>query len=539
VSVSKWDDQNGTVVVNPKALLHLCLIENGPDHGDIALDFCDQGNPLHYYITRGCRELGTGANLAVIKMLVDAYPTESSALFSFTRKLKLVPIQFLVTNHGIDNHLEIASYLLETEPETIYELDRRGRTLLHRACMNSKVNLPLVQLLYKYNKMPEATRIRDNDRGQRNDWDTGDLAGKVPLHKLCDNNNMDEQTSLEILRFMLSSDPSSPEMRDIEGNLPIHEAARNMPFSFCKELIDAYPESLRVANSEGWLPIHLASDRSTSRYLRREDPIGIIRYMLQLNPDLSKARGRHGWLPIHNAVFGTVSSLQLLIQYDPAGLSELVQDGHPDNQLLPLHLTDNLEMVKELYDAYPAAILVGEINEGKKNTLDFKQKQREYAMKAKDKTAMTTADGDGWLPFHHALKDNAPLGSIKLLLRGNPTALHTTVQKGVHPLHIACEFSSAKVVDFLLGEVQMSNQCDTNVDSPLHYACRSANVDVIKYLIAEQSVPSVSEVNAANKLPVHLLLECENETVDRESPEYIDACWHLFRANPESVQSLA
>ena len=66
-----------------------------------------------------------------------------------------------------------------------------------------------------------------------------------------------------------------------------------------------------------------------------------------------------------------------------------------------------------------------------------------------------------------------------------------------------------------------------------------SQLGVIKYLVAEQSVPSVSEVNAANKLPVHLLLECENETVDRESPEYIDACWHLFRANPESVQSLA
>jgi len=118
--------------------------------------------------------------------------------------------------------------------------------------------------------------------------------------------------------------------------------------------------------------------------------------------------------------------------------------------------------------------------------------------------------------------------------------VHTTVQKGVYPLHIACEFSSAKVVDFLLGEVDgMLNKCDVNGDSPLHYACRSANVDVIKYLVAEQNVPSVSEVNAANKLPLHLFLQCENKAVDRESSEYIDACWHLFVANPESVQSLA
>lgn len=51
-----------------------------------------------------------------------------------------------------------------------------------------------------------------------------------------------------------------------------------------------------------------------------------------------------------------------------------------------------------------------------------------YATKARDLTAMSTADENGWLPLHHALKDKAPLGSIKLLLSGNPAALQVAVE---------------------------------------------------------------------------------------------------------------
>ena len=125
---------------------------------------------------------------------------------------------------------------------------------------------------------------------------------------------------------------------------------------------------------------------------------------------------------------------------------------------------------------------------------------------------MTTVDENGWLPLHQALKDNAPLGSIKLLLKGNPAALQRTDRKGLLPVHIACEFSSAKVVRFLV-EISSGDVLDkrgTNEDTLLHYSCRSANLEVIECLVSERSDPSVSEVNADNKLPVHLLLENEN-----------------------------
>ena len=96
---------------------------------------------------------------------------------------------------------------------------------------------------------------------------------------------------------------------------------------------------------------------------------------------------------------------------------------------------------------------------------------------------MSTIDDDGWLPLHRALKDDAPLGSIKLLVRGNRAAIQVADQNGIHPVHIACKFSSAEVVKYLVELAgDALNNVDANQDSPLHYACRRGNLCVIKYL---------------------------------------------------------
>lgn len=53
--------------------------------------------------------------------------------------------------------------------------------------------------------------------------------------------------------------------------------------------------------------------------------------------------------------------------------------------------------------------------------------------------------------------------------------------------------------------------------------------DCGEYLL-ERHVRSISEGNAANKLPIHLLL-----CVDRESPEYLETIWRLLLAHPETL----
>jgi len=103
------------------------------------------------------------------------------------------------------------------------------------------------------------------------------------------------------------------------------------------------------------------------------------------------------------------------------------------------------------------------------------------------------------------------------------------------PLHIACEFSTSDIVQFLVElDDSFLNACDLNGNFPLHYVCRGGKCDVVKYLL-ERGIPSDSERNGDNKLPIHLLCESGKDKVDRESLEYVETIWCLLLAYPETV----
>jgi hypothetical protein len=67
-----------------------------------------------------------------------------------------------------------------------------------------------------------------------------------------------------------------------------------------------------------------------------------------------------------------------------------------------------------------------------KDLVDFLERQMVYASKALDLIIMNTLDNNGWLPLHQALFDNASLGAIKLLVKGNTTALRV-IDKKIFP----------------------------------------------------------------------------------------------------------
>jgi len=247
-----------------------------------------------------------------------------------------------------------------------------------------------------------------------------------------------------------------------------------------------------------------------------------------------------------------IDKIELLLTHDPDAASKKT-----NNESFPLHLACGsyqgcLEVVKALFDAFPQAINVCD-REGQTpfelasnlKTLDleiinFLEAQLAYAREAKDTTVMTTPDEIGWLPLHHALKDAASLGSIKLFVTGNTAALQVADPKGVYPLHIACEFSSVKIVKYLIGELDgiSMDQLDINKDTPLHYACRGRKLEVVKYLLDEHtSLVSSAGLNEEGKLPIHSLCESGNDNVDSDSTEYIEVIWRMLLANPEVIMS--
>ena len=236
---------------------------------------------------------------------------------------------------------------------------------------------------------------------------------------------------------------------------------------------------------------------------------------------------------------------------------------------MPLHFacdTGKTGAAQVLYDSYPEAILTRNRNGktpidlarewaervGTNTTLvPFLEVQLAYARRAQDitimntpdkhgwlPTIMNTPDKPGWLPLHHALMDNAPLGSIKLLVKGNPSAVQTTDNHMAFPLHLACEFSSVKVVQFLVEKYDSAVDCiDKSKDSILHYACHGGNLGVVKYLLESHAhLVASATVNDKGELPIHLLCDTgKGKEVDNESTAYIEIIWLLLLVDPEVV----
>ena len=489
--------------------------------------------PVHYYLSRN-----NNVGIDVVKMFVNAEEQGPD----------YYPIHSLLYNSNIKKMQDILKYLVNAEPSSLHETNNfYGRKPLNIACENEAVNLSIVELLF--NSIPE---------GNRNLIDGHD---KHPIHSLCANKKLDDNGSLEILRFMLDIDPTLPQVRDTI-KIPIHYAVVGKSTEFCKVLIDSFPESVKVeALFNGLLPLHEAC-----RYGDRVDNVDTIQYLLEIYPESINAPDNEGWTPIHKAAWiGKTKTIELLLKHDPDVASKMTDNENEDEapiEQLPLHIAiravehrnatgdiinfdSKFKSIKVLYDAYPEAINIrdgdGEApldmarEENKEEIVNFLRIQLDYAQQAQDTTAMTTPDEEGYLPIHRALlQGNASLGSIKLLVGGNTAALRVADQKGVLPLHTACRNATANIVKFLVDSYDGLDISNSNQDYPLHYACQVANLDVIKYLMG-RSTSRVSAANNDNKLPFYLLIESDNEQV-RDSLEFTEACFMLLQAHPEAVK---
>ena len=205
------------------------------------------------------------------------------------------PIHALLYNQNANNLQEILTYLIELEPSSVHMLDGNDSTPLHVVCENKNVSLDIVHFIYY--KWPEAIMLRD------------DPYEALPIHKLCHNEMVDDNQSLDILQFMINIDPTMVRVDDEESNLPLHNALTCKPFAFCKVLIDLYPESLKETTAmNGYLPIHMCCKSKTT------DMRDALRYVLKIYPEGINVRDSFGQLPIHRAAAeGSVDGLELYL----------------------------------------------------------------------------------------------------------------------------------------------------------------------------------------------------------------------------------
>ncbi len=419
--------------------------------------------------------------------------------------------------------------LIEYFPTATSHTSENGRTPLHVACFNRSMTREIIQLLI--DAAPDSLRSVCS-------------SGLMPLHCLCGRTS--EATSIQLLKLLIEKCPEAARHADRHGRLPIHIAAQKRSPEFCHVLIEAYPGSEQIARPQDDLPLHHACGYNT---------LPTVEWLYKLYPDAIN-HAASGTYPIHNAIYGlsersnpesAIDIVRFLLDCDPnvklqkcRGMSLLCYAclwGYNDSKIGAA-----LEAIKVIYDAQPEAIednvIASNIQRYHQRVQSFLNGQLVYARQARDHRRMMTPDDNARLPLHRALQNNASLGSIKLLVKGNPTALQSRDNDGAFPLHIACEHhDSVSVVEYLVGvglDTSTLDVMDNEGDTALHYACRGAKYETIALLLDEYDAVTASKPNSHKKLPIDLLWE-SNSVGDRESVDYTESVFRLLRECPEMV----
>ena len=207
------------------------------------------------------------------------------------------------------------------------------------------------------------------------------------------------------------------------------------------------------------------------------------------------------------------------------------------------NLNAALQVIKVIYDAHPEAIesneIASDIPDYHHHVQAFLNGQLVYSRQAQDHHLMTTPDEKGQLPLHSVLRNKICLGSIKLLVNGNLSALRVTDNSGTIPLHVLCQHhESASVVDYLLdADSNTFDSVDREGNTALHYACRGAKYDTITLLLEKYDNAFVSAKNGQKKLPIDLLFGSDAVS-DGESVEHVETIFRLIKAYPDTVMNM-
>ncbi len=519
--------------------IHIASVMRAPDFCRVLIEaypgselmFDAEGAlPLHRACFKG--------SLATVEFLYHLNPDSNA----HTDTGRLYPIHKAISymKHRNDPTaaVAIAQFLLDCDPEQKLR-QFKGMSLLHFACgqqyndSNVEASIQMIKVIFSAH--PASARSEDNN-------------GRTPLHTLCDNSKLDEAAALQILKLFIEKYPGALRHANNNGLLPIHIAAGLRSPEFCRVLIEAYPGSERRTSSIDALPLHYACSKNS---------LATVEYFYHLYPEAIDTADR-GFYPIHAAIQGTksrskpadaVKIVQFLLDCDPDQKLKQLRGRSPLRYACGLQYIDSnteaaIQIIKIIFDAHPEAIedngIAQNIHHYHQQIQAFINGELVYVRQANDHRLITTPDDNGRLPLHTALQNNVRLGSIKLLMKGNPSAIRSIDDSGELPLHVACEHhDSASVVQYILSLARITRDAtDSRGNTALHYACRGAKHDTIAMLLEKYDAASVSKRNADDKLPIDLLWE-SNEVRGRESLEYTESVFQLLRAYPELVQSVS
>jgi len=295
-------------------------------------------------------------------------------------------------------------------------------------------------------------------------------------------------------------------------------------------LVEAYPGSERIADSNGMLPLHSACQFGE---------VATMKYMLGLCPEGMMLLSKYGYgYPLHCAIAGlcdrengdtAIEIVEVLLSrardhslathttYRWKGDYKLVTPPSPFESAFLQEYNDSnlpagLKVIHLLYDACPRAIKV--CNPFLLHELCKKEQVAEGLVRCLLEylpTAASVTDEGKENPIHHACsnKDIAP-NVVQILIDAAPESAHRVGADGKTPLHCLCsngemdEAVSLEILSFLINKSPQSiRHADKDGNSPIHVASETRSAEFCRLLV--ESYPGSEQIaDTGGMLPLHV-----------------------------------
>jgi len=265
---------------------------------------------------------------------------------------------------------------------------------------------------------------------------------------------MKHRPPLDVVESMVRLAPETLRMKDKYGWLPIHYAcASKASLDFVRVLVTPYPESVRVRVSRkgGWLPIHYAFNNGV--------PLEVLNLLTEAYPESLELRGSSN--EATSDIFREWASrcrknkeYEFLLQKAAAGgfsvtLVKLLLEEFPEscltrdeNGMIPLHhacenTACQIDVIMALIDAAPESCTTID-NQGRTPSQLFQQ-------------VVSCKDDKGMFLLHHVAAHYKGLSvfSLNWLISSFPESISTPDTHRMLPFHHAC-LNEASPPDILM-----------------------------------------------------------------------------------------
>ncbi|MCP5506100.1 MAG: ankyrin repeat domain-containing protein [Chlamydiales bacterium] len=300
---------------------------------------------------------------------------------------------------------------------------------------------------------------------------------------------------------------------DLDGNTPLHEAAKEKEFLPILKFLLEKGAKIDLKNKNGETPLEIAIDHNNAAalpFLLKEQTISPGRYLLH------KAIPKQNHFLVHHLVTHGASlnetdpqgntPIDLLIQSKSAlftrsilNLFEEQIEMKSSYILKSLHIR-NEALAQEFLEK--GADINAPNEQGITPLQDAFDKQDTYIARFLLKNGATFTKQEGFLYLQHALlENNVPM--VKLLQQYK-VDINTPVGGGKTLLHLAIERRDLKKVQQLLHLGCKTSVQDDEGMSPLHLAVVSGNKELLRHVISQENV------NAVNRQGQTALMMAEN-----------------------------